>query len=378
MDVRAYWVGFNLVKGVGAVRLQALLDFFGNLEIAWQAPADALRAAGLPQKAIENFLVLRNRVNLEKTWERIDQLGIHVVTWLDDSYPRRLKEIDQPPPVLYLRGELKPEDDCAVAVVGTRAVTAYGRQVADDLGAYLAAHGVTVVSGLARGVDAITHQAALRTGGRTLAVLGSGVDQIYPPEHRKMAEQICECGAVLSDYPPGTQPESTNFPPRNRIISGLSLATVVVEAGVTSGALITATFAAEQGREVFAVPGSILAPQSKGTNRLIQEGARPLLHLDDLLEVLHIEREHEQRAARAILPADAVEASILELIKNEPLHVDEIANRTQLPVDKISAALVMMELKGLARPTGGMHYSATANTQKTKEQEITYGVEDNG
>jgi len=220
-----------------------------------------------------------------------------------------------------------------------------------------------VVSGLARGVDAIAHQAALRAGGRTLAVLGSGVDRIYPPEHRQLAGQVMVSGALLSDYPPGTPPEGANFPPRNRIISGLALAVVVVEAGETSGALITAQFATDQGREVFAVPGNILAPQSKGTNRLIQQGAHPMLAPRDLLEALNLTRVNEQRVVRLSLPGDAVEAQIVAALTNEPRHVDEIRNQTGLPIERVSASLVMMELKGLVRQAGGMNYVAVREEQ---------------
>jgi DNA processing protein len=302
-------------------------------------------------------------VDLARIWDQIQKKGIYVLTWLDESYPERLKEIEQPPPVLYLRGELIPEDSWAVAIVGTRRVTPYGRQVTEEVASFLAANGITVVSGLARGVDAIAHSAALRAGGRTLAVLGSGVDRIYPPENRAMAEQIFEHGAVLSDYAPGTPPESSNFPPRNRIISGLSMAVVVVEAGETSGALITAEFAAEQGREIFAVPGNILAPQSKGTNKLIQQGALPLLSVNDIMEALNLTRVGQHKAARKALPADEVEAKLLTAIGDEPLHVDEIRNQTGLPVEKVSATLVMMELKGMVRQVGNMHYVAVREVQ---------------
>jgi DNA processing protein len=281
-----------------------------------------------------------------------------VITWEDDAYPHRLKEIDQPPPVLYLRGELHPEDEWAVAVVGTRRITPYGRQVAEEIAVTLARSGVTVISGLARGVDAVAHQAALNAGGRSLAVLGSGVDRIYPPEHRRLAEQITAQGALLSDYPPGTPPDAANFPPRNRLISGLSMAVVVIEAGKTSGALITAAFAADQGREVFAVPGNITAPHSQGTNRLIRDGARPLLDPQDLLETLELTMITEQRAARVILPADAVEACLFETLGREPLHIDEIRARTDLPIEKVTATLAMMELKGMVRQVGGMNYIA--------------------
>ncbi len=189
-----------------------------------------------------------------------------------------------------------------MAIVGTRRVTSYGRQVTEEIAAFLAQNGITVVSGLARGVDGIAHQAALNAGGRTFAVLGSGVDRIYPPEHRNLAEAIIGSGAILSDYPPDTPPEASNFPPRNRIISGLSMGTIVIEAGETSGALITANFSVEQGREVFAVPGNIFAPQSKGPNKLLQQGAHLLLKPHDILDVLDLTRVTEHRAARKALP----------------------------------------------------------------------------
>ncbi len=312
MDKR-YWVGFNLVKGIGAVRFQALHDHFGDLALAWQAPLDALQAAGLSPKLAERVAQIRTSVDLDKYMSRITAQGIHILTWEDEFYPPRLKEIDQPPPVLYMRGALITEDSWTVAVVGTRRVSAYGRQVADELAMFLANNGVTVVSGLARGVDAIAHQSALKAGGRTIAVLGCGVDRIYPPEHAQLAEKIIANGAILSDYAPGTPPDAANFPPRNRIISGLAMATVVVEAGETSGALITAQFALDQGREVFAVPGNIMAPQSKGTNRLIVEGAHPMLSAQDLLEALNLTRVTEQREVRKVLPGNEIEASLLSV-----------------------------------------------------------------
>ena len=362
MDKR-YWVGFNLVKGIGAVRLQALRNHFGDLSLAWQAPAGALQSAGLSPKLVEHVVQLRASLNLDSYMAKMAMRGIQVLTWDDETYPRRLKEIDQPPPVLYLRGALKAEDFWSVAVVGTRRVSAYGRQVADELAMFLVNHGVTIVSGLARGVDAIAHQAALKAGGRTTAVLGCGVDRIYPPENSQLAEKIRANGAILSDYAPGTPPDASNFPPRNRIISGLSMATVVVEAGETSGALITAQFAADQGREVFAVPGNIFALQNKGTNRLIADGAHPLLSFQDLLDVLDLRRVTEQREVQRILPSNETEEKLLRVLTHEPLHMDDIRNQTGLPIERVSATLVMMELKGLVRQVGGMNYVAVREDQ---------------
>ncbi len=357
-DFRKYWVGFNLVKGIGAVRFRALLDAFGDLRTAWHASAEEVRALGFSNRIIKNFIKLRQDISLENVWDDIQAKNAGVLTWEDEEYPSLLSEFDNAPPVLYIRGDYRSEDAWAVAVVGTRRVTAYGRQVTENIVRSLAASGVTVVSGLARGVDAIAHQTALDVGGRTLAVLGCGVDRIYPPEHRRLAEQVIANGALISDYPMGTPPEARNFPPRNRIISGLSLATVVVEAGEKSGALITANFAAEQGREVFAVPGSVLAPQSKGTNRLIQQGAHPLLNPKEILEALELTLISEHREARVVLPADATEARLFEILGHEPLHVDDIHAQADLPIEKVTAALAMMELKGMVRQVGGMRYYA--------------------
>ncbi|MEA5079703.1 MAG: DNA-processing protein DprA [Anaerolineaceae bacterium] len=363
MEEKAYWVGFNLVRGVGAVRVRNLLDHFGKLEIAWDAPAGALISAGLPARVVENFLVVRKQVNLDVVMKRVADSGVQVITWDDDAYPRRLKEIDQPPPLLFVRGSINVEDDWAVSVVGTRRVTPYGRQVASEIARYLAQNGVTVVSGLARGVDAIAHQTAMQAGGRTLAILGSGVDTIYPPEHRKLAEDISKQGAVISDYPLGTQPESRNFPPRNRIIAGLSLATIVVEAGETSGALITAEFAVNQGRDVFAVPGSILTPQSEGTNRLIEQGARPLLRMSEILESLKLEQIPLKQASRKAIAASPEENRLLSCLTQDPRHIDEICAISGLPIQAVSATLTMMELKGLVTQVGGMNYVAARETK---------------
>jgi DNA processing protein len=355
-DSHAFWVGFNRVKGIGAVRLKNLIDHFGDLASAWNAPAEALLSAGLSEKIVANLQIVRQQDDLEQYLTEVEQKGIQVLTWEDQAYPARLKEIEQPPPVLYLRGTLKDEDRWAVSVVGTRRASAYGRQVAAELGAYLAENGVTVVSGLALGIDSVAHSAAVNHKGRTIAVLGSGVDYIYPAEHRRLAEQIITQGCLLSDYPPGTPPDGINFPARNRIISGISLATVVVEAGETSGALITSTFAAEQGRDVMAVPGSIYAPNSKGTNRLILEGARPLLNMQDILEILNLTQVSQQQAARQVLPADATEAKLLQVLGFEPMYIDEISAQLGLPINKVSAALAVMELKGMTRQVGGMSY----------------------
>jgi DNA processing protein len=357
-DSKVYWVALNLVKGIGSVRFKALLDAFGDAESAWNASPEALMQAGMSPKIIESFQRVRKGVSLDQIWERIQSLGAEVLTWNDDGYPRHLKDIDQPPPVLYVRGSLLPEDEWAVAIVGTRRVTAYGRQVAEEVATTLSQNGVTIVSGLARGVDSIAHQTTINAGGRTIAVLGNGVDIIYPPENRRLAGQIMEHGAMVSDYPLGTQPDGVNFPPRNRIISGLSMTVIIVEAGLTSGALITATFAVEQGRDVYAVPGNINAPQSQGTNQLIRDGAQPLLNPQDVLEALNLTMVTEHRAVRMALPTDPVEARLFQLLSREPKHVDEIRSQANMPIETVSATLAMMELKGIVRQVGGMNYIA--------------------
>jgi DNA processing protein len=367
-DERLFWIGFNLIKGIGAVRLQALLEHFGELSTAWQAPAFELEQAGLGPKIIQNLLQVRRQVDLPLIMAEIEEKGIQVLTWQDEKYPARLKEINQPPPVLYLKGSYELEDAWAVAVVGTRHITAYGRQIAEEIGSFLGNHGITVISGLARGVDAVAHTAALDAGGRSLAILGCGVDRIYPPENKRLAEKLCEAGGLISDYAPGTPPDSANFPPRNRIISGLGLATVVIEAGMQSGAMITATFAAEQGREVFAVPGNIHAPQSAGTNHLIQEGARPLLTPQDILSALELTCVEEKIESRRSLPADPTESRIITEMGLEPVHADELSARLDLPIESVSASLTVMELKGLVRQVGGMSYVAV------RESMGIYGV----
>ncbi len=367
MNPKSYWIGINLVKGIGAVRLRGLLDFFGDAQTAWEATPEDLRLAGLSPAIVKRFIHTRENVDLQKIWDNIAEKNIRVMNWEDADYPARLREIAQPPPILYLKGEILEEDAWAVAIVGSRRVTAYGRQVTEEIATFLAQKGIVIVSGLARGVDGIAHQAALKAGGRTLAVLGSGVNRIYPPEHRNLAASLSKSGAVLSDYAPDTPPEGSNFPKRNRIISGLSIATIVIEAGRTSGALITANFALEQGREVFALPGNIYATQSKGPNKLIQNGAHPLLEPRDILEVLDLTRITQHKSAQQTLPTDATELQVLGSLSHEPSHVDEIRANTGLAVEKVSSTLVMMELKGMVRHVGNMNYVSVRETQAEYE-----------
>jgi DNA processing protein len=288
--------------------------------------------------------------------EKIERAGVQVLTWQDDAYPPQLHHIHSPPPVLYVKGELKPEDEWAVAMVGTRRATVYGKEATRALASDLARNGVTIVSGLARGIDGRAHRAALEAGGRTIAVFGSGIDIIYPPEHKKLAQAVVENGALVTEYALGTPPEGSNFPPRNRIISGLSLGVIVVEAGVRSGALITADFAAEQGREVFAIPGNIFHKGSQGTNGLIQQGAKLVLSVEDVLEELNLTMISQQAEVRAVIPENETESLLLEHISYEPIHVDEIGRQSGLSIVQVSSTLALMELKGMVRQVGGMKY----------------------
>jgi DNA processing protein len=350
-----YYLGFNLTPGIGPVRLRRLLEHFGSPARAWQATAVELRQAGLDEASIASLVQTRQRVSLDQELNRIRALGIALLTWDDPDYPDRLRHIYAPPPVLYVRGTLV-RGEPMVALVGTRRPTAYGREVARRLGHDLARNGVTVVSGLAIGIDAEAHQAALAAGGRTIAVLASGVDQVYPQRNRALGARIVAQGALVSDYPPGTAPEPRNFPPRNRIISGLSLGVVVVEAGQRSGALITGDFAAEQGRDVLAVPGSIFSATSRGCHDLIAQGARLVRGVEDILEELDLGRAVEQQEARRIVPESEVEATVLGLLSAEPQHIDELGQTAGLPIAVVSSTLTLMELKGLVRHVGGMQY----------------------
>jgi len=361
MDEKAYWIGFNKIRGIGYVRTMKLLEFFGDLQPAWNATESSLLEAGLPPRLVKEFLSVRETIDLDKDFNGIQSKGIIVLTIKDSDYPKKLLSIEQPPPVIYLKGGLKESDETAVAIVGTRNPTAYGRQVTQELSQFLAGNGIAVISGLARGIDSVAHTAVLNAGGRTIAVLGCGVDVVYPPEHRQLSERIVEQGALISDYYPGTPPDGVNFPPRNRIISGLSLASVIIEAGEKSGALITAEFAATQGREVFSVPGPIFAPRSKGTNRLIRDGALPLTDFNELLEALNLTQVEEYRYAKKVIQKDEIEQLLSDVIKNEPLHIDEIKNSTGLSMEKVSAALVMMELKGMVRKVGNLTYISIAD-----------------
>ena len=352
-----HWIAFTRVPFIGTVRLRLIEKRFGSLSDAWSASEAALREAGLDERATRSVLRHRTRINPDEELVLLEKHECTAFTWHDSEYPARLKEIDDAPPVLYVKGELEPKDERSVAVVGTRRVTAYGREVTHRLSTDLTKSNVVIVSGLASGVDGLAHRAALEAGGRTIAVLGNGVDIVYPRQHARLADEIAENGAVVSEHPIGTKPKAEHFPRRNRILSGITLGTLVIEAAESSGALITARHALDQNREVFAVPGSILSPGSRGTNSLIQRmEAKPVHKHEDILEELNLSFVGEQIEMAALFPANDDESKVLYHLSQEPTHIDEILRGSGMTISVVSSLLAMMELRGLVRQVGGMNY----------------------
>ncbi len=358
-DDTPFWLAFSLIPGIGPKRLLHLLNEFGDLQNAWRAPESDLRAAGVDGEALKRVLHFRPRIQPDSEIEKVTRAGAHIVTLTDEQYPALLRDLTDAPALLYVRGSLLPSDALALGVVGTRKATPYGRDAAHDLSKQLAHNRVTIVSGLAQGIDTAAHQGALAGHGRTFAILGCGLDRIYPPENRDLAREISTHGAVISEFPIGSPPEKSNFPRRNRVISGLSLGVLVVEAPLNSGALITAEMAGEQGREVFAVPGNIFSLNSQGTNRLIQDGAKLVQAVDDILNELHIAHDeaHTRKQTQIIVPQDETEARIVQHLSADPIHVDDLARLSQLPIASVTSVLTILELKGLARKVGSMQYS---------------------
>ncbi len=356
-DDRAYYVALSLAPEMGPGRMHRLLRRFGTLAAAWRASPAAWRDAGLEPAVAAGLERARREIDPARELARLAQLDVTALTWADDAFPPLLRQIPSPPVLLYVRGAIEARDELAVAVVGTRNATAYGRSVTRRLAADLAASGVTVVSGLARGIDAAAHRAALDAGGRTLAVFGCGLDVIYPPEHRRLAEEVAAQGALISEYPLGRQPAAEQFPVRNRLISGLSLGVVITESRERSGALITAEFAGVQGRDVFAVPGSILNQSSAGPHRLIQDGAKLVMRVEDILQDLNIHLTGRQAALTAAAPLSVEEQQIFDLLEGDPLHVDEISVQTQIPVQQVSSVLTLMEVRGIVHAVGALTYA---------------------
>jgi DNA processing protein len=352
-----YWVGFNNIPGIGRVRLGQLQSYFGSLELAWQASPGDMKKAGLDSAALRSIGQWRDKISPDAEMEKLERRHVKVLTCNDAGYPRRLKEIYDYPPVLYVRGSILPEDDWCLAVVGTRRATIYGKQVTEEIATDLARSKITIVSGLAKGIDTIAHRSALKAGGRTLAVLASGLDIIYPAENERLAEDIITNGALISEYPLGARPRAENFPRRNRILSGLSLGVLVTEADEDSGAMITARDALEQDREVFAIPGSILSPACRGTNRLIQAGEAKLVRTHtDILEELNLTAVARQIEMREILPETETESALVSHLSAEPCHIDEVCRKSGLPAATVSSTLAMLELKGLVKQVGTMNY----------------------
>ncbi len=367
-----YWVAFSRIPRIGSVRLGRLLSHFGSMEAAWKASAGQLHAAGIDQATVSSVVAERDAVSPEDEMARLEKAGVRALTWEDPEYPARLKEIEDKPPVLYVRGELSPEDEAAVAVVGTRKATPYGRQAAEHFATDLAASGVTVVSGLARGIDAVAHRAAIAANGRTIAVLACGLDIVYPPEHARLAKEIIEHGALVSDYPLGMQPRSEFFSRRNRILSAVSLGVLVVEGVEDSGALLTARYALDQNREVFAVPGSIYAPTHRGANKLIRNGEAKLISsTEDILEELNLTMVTQQIELRDVAPADPTEARLLGVLSSQPSHIDDVQRASGLPIASVSSALAVLELKGIVRQVGPMSFVRAREVVSKK-----YGVND--
>jgi DNA processing protein len=354
-----FYLGFNLVSGIGPIRLARLIERCGSVEAAWHADAFDLAASGIDARSAGLLAETRRRIDLDAELGRADQLGVALLTIEDAGYPALLREAPGAPPLLYVRGCLTSADDWSLAVVGTRSPTTYGREACQRLVTDLVGTGLTIVSGLALGIDGIAHTAALDAGGRTIAVLGCGVDLPYPERHRHLAEQIVSNGALISDYPLGAKPAAANFPPRNRIISGLSRGTLVVEAGERSGALITVGFALEQGRDVLAVPGSIFSRRSAGVHRLIRNGAALAGSAADVLEALSIDTIDIPAAAAIPMPEDPAEAAVWQALGREPQHIDAIGRTAGLSASAVGAVLAILELKGLVRQPAALHYVRT-------------------
>jgi len=360
-----WWLRLQAVPGVGAALYGELLRRFGTPEGVFSAPLDALM--GVPRMERETALAIR--AHREEARRRqaeagaaaqvraAEEAGATILTMGDSRYPSLLREVHAPPPVLFVRGSGDALRGPCVAVVGSRRSTSYGRQAARMLAAGLVERGFTVVSGMARGIDGAAHSAALEKGGKTVAVLGCGVDVVYPSEHRGLYEAVERAGALVSEFPMGAAPDPHHFPQRNRVISGLSLGVVVVEADLKSGALLTAQHALEQGREVFAVPGPITSERSRGTNRLIQEGAKLVQTVEDVVE------EFQTNLRGAPLPATPSaeglpdeERAVLDALPGEAAHIDAIAVAAGLPVGRALSALLSLELAGLVRQLPGKHF----------------------
>ncbi|MFA6410251.1 MAG: DNA-processing protein DprA [Candidatus Buchananbacteria bacterium] len=352
-----YWLGFSQISSIGPVRWQKLLNYFPDLKTAWQAPVSQLVQSGLEPTIADQVNEKKKKIWPDFELEKIEKLKIKTVTILEDNYPKILKEIYGCPPLLYYFGDFDLNNDFCLAVVGTRKITPYGKRVTEDLVKELTNAGITIVSGLALGIDACAHQTTIASNGKTIAVLGSGLDQIYPATNRQLGQKIIETGgAIISEFPLGMLPFKSNFPLRNRIISGLSLGTLIIEAGIKSGALITAQFALEQNREVFAVPGNIYSQTSAGPNQLIKQGAKIISQVSDILETLNLKSATVSKQIKEIIPENETEKMLLEHLSAEPLCVDKLVQCTKLNISLINSTLSILEMKGAVKNLGGQTY----------------------
>ena len=360
MNTHQNLFALSLIPQIGPARMQALIQAFGSAERVFQASHSQLvTVKGISDKIAREIAANRYQDSAAELLEKLDKLKINVLTFWDESFPELLKSIYGAPSILYYCGEILPSDARAVAIVGTRRPTEYGLTIAARLARELVGNGITVVSGLAVGIDSAAHRGALEGGGRTIAVLGSSLDRLYPPENRDLARKIAKSGVVLSEFPPGTKPDPGNFPQRNRIISGLSLGIVIIEAGKKSGALITAEHALEQGREVFVVPGNITSTKHQGSHDLIKQGAKLIQSVDDILEELepHLRNEpdtHHEPEIRVSLSPD--ETEIMKHVINEPIQIDALSLRCNMPTGKLLSILLSLELKGVIRSLEGKRY----------------------
>jgi DNA processing protein len=358
----ALWLALTRIKGLGCISFKKLASHFADPTQSLSATAAELSAIeGIDRKAVDGLLAFTQWDEVEQEVQRAEEAGVKIIPFGSGIYPARLRSIADPPPCLYVKGEIRREDDKAVAVIGTRSASHYGRRVARDLCRGLASVGFTVISGMARGIDGVAHDEALNAGGRTIAVLGSGVDRAYPPEHRKLYHRISENGAVISELPLGAPPLAFNFPARNRLISGLSAGVVVVEATEKSGSLITAAIALEQGREVFAVPGEVGSSRSRGGHRLIRQGAKLVENVDDILEEIAPQLvARDRQPALRTLPVDAQPEThkIFDLLQERSLHIDEVIEASGFSASRVSQILLELELQGFLKQLPGNRYSA--------------------
>ncbi len=350
-----YWIALRLTFGIGTVAYKHLLERFSSPERIFAASAEELASVeGLSRRAMEALQSFNGNREVDEEIERIERESIAVIPYTYPGYPERLRSIYDPPPYLYVRGTLPPDDRPVVAVVGSRHSSSYGRRIADEICRALASRGVAIISGMARGIDATAHQAAVACNGSTVAVLGSGVDVAYPRENEHLYRAIAETGAVVSEYPMGTEPSSYNFPARNRIISGLSDGVLVVEAQPKSGSLITARMALEQGRDVYAVPGSVYSFKSRGPHGLIRSGALLVESASDILEALSLSSSAPDDSRALSLDGDLLD--LYRCLDDEPAHIDELIEKSSCPSSRVSALLLDLELGGYVKQLPGKRF----------------------